>query len=311
MSIIHFDIDTIVRRVMADLLPQQADVSRAPQVKSENGKSDNKIENNKTENKPKQESQSTNQKETVRLDGHLITLALLDERIQGRWENVREMIVPAKAVITPSVRDLCYKKEITLTFHSENVMPNQTPNANQKEYAAEKLSENVSVLLALHQIKREPEMLLNFLRQDTLLEKESFDCIIKTVEHTAKQMEQNTNQAAIIISHHYAAAGIVLANRYAKLRAVYGIAPEQVKHDAAATDANVLILPAEQLSGYQLREISRAFLANKMKLPNRATNTISHSNNTATANSITNAAANNIVICPEKLLQAFSERGTK
>jgi ribose 5-phosphate isomerase RpiB len=323
MSVVSFDIDTIVRRVMADLLPQQMTAQRAPiavpQAKSDSAATNHKTKNpnHKAESPAKQEPSAANKKLVVQLAGQLITLAVLDERIQGKWETVREIVVRTESVVTPSVRDLCYKKGIALKFVATLEQASvATESKNTAKIPAEnrvaKLQETATVLLALHQMNRESEMLVQFLRQETLLEKASFDCIIETVEHLLKQFEQNPNQTAILVSNHYAAAGIVLANRYAKLRAVYGAAPEQVKHDAAACDANVLILPGDQLSGYQLRETARAFLTNRFPLSRRAVSTVSHSNNATLNNtSANNMSINNATICLEKLRQAFSERGTR
>ncbi|MDR1493639.1 MAG: hypothetical protein LBT05_13085 [Planctomycetaceae bacterium] len=306
MSVVSFDIDAIVRRVMADLLPQQTTALRAPTVAPQ-VKSDNiKIKpDNKTENAAqlKQERNNANTKSVVRLDGQLITLAVLDERIRGEWNNVREIIVRANAVVTPSVRDLCYKKEIALTSASFPLV-DKTSGSPKFKRARERSSETASVLLALHQMKREPEMLVKFLQQDAVLEKESFDCIIETVEHAIKWFEQPSNKAAILVSYGYAAAGMALVNRYANLRAIYGVTPNQIKRDATTINANVLVLPGDQLSGYQLRETARAFLTNHFHL----SRSIGNASDVATPN---NGVFGNVAFCPEKLLQAFNERGTR
>ena len=43
------------------------------------------------------------------------------KQVEGRLENVRQLVVPRGAVVTPSVRDLLREKKIALTFSTAKV----------------------------------------------------------------------------------------------------------------------------------------------------------------------------------------------
>ena len=54
---------------------------------------------------------------------------------------------------------------------------------------------------------------------------------------------------------------MVLANRHTAIRAIIGDNPEQTAQDAAMVGANLLVLHADRLGAYRMKEVARAFLA--------------------------------------------------
>ena len=263
MSIATFDIDAIVRQIMADLgvtgasspiALGSANVSKAVVKKP--------VKDKKSDDKSK-----------LHLLDSLVTLASLE----GRLDDVREVVITPNAVVTPSVRDLLYKKEIRLQtsgFKLQEKVSIVNPEARSSK------TETWKVWLGLHDLKREPETLLNYLQGNGSFVKASFRCIIATVEAAVKQLCESQNNRAIIATN-YAAAAMVLANRYASVRAIVGNSPEQTVQDAAQVGANLLVLSVDRLGAYRMREIARAFLTGQKQSP------------------------------IDVLIKAFAERGTK
>jgi ribose 5-phosphate isomerase RpiB len=198
----------------------------------------------------------------LRLPDSPVTLALLE----GRLDGVREVVISPKAIVTPSVRDLLYKKEIKLALaQSESrsaASPSQVPSAIARN--SNTATGTTTVWLALHQLKREPETLIQFLQGNTgpdkeALVKESFDCIVATTQAAAKRLAESESLRAIIVTNHSAAA-MVLANRHTAIRAIIGSNPEQTAQDAAMVGANLLVLHPDRLGAYRMKEMARVFL---------------------------------------------------
>ena len=249
-----FDIDTIVRQVLADLGGKGAPSKVPPPVQLPQAGSDKTT--------------------TLRLPDSLVTLALLE----GRLDGVREVVISPKAVVTPSVRDLLYKKEIRIQKErlqaSDFRLQEETTEAQSlpPEVRSPKPEACCEVWLGLHQLKREPEMLLGFLQghagkgalRSATLVRESFACIIETTQAAAKRLAESETLRAIIVTNHSAAA-MVLANRHAAIRAVLGETVDQTAHDAAMVGANLLVLHADRLGAYRMKETALAFLGTPLR----------------------------------------------
>ena len=240
-----FDIDSIVRQVLADLsargaLPVAANATPAIALPQTVG----------------------HEKATLQLLDTLVTLASLE----GRLDGVREVVISPKAIVTPSVRDLLYKKEIRLQSSEFRVQSSECEAKDKKHSQPDKTTE---VWVALHQLKREPETLLNFLQgqagkgalQPATVVKESFSCIIETTQTASKRLAESDAMRAIIVTNHSAAA-LVAANRHVAIRAINGENTEQTSQDAAMVGANLLVLHADRLGAWRMKEIARVFLAN-------------------------------------------------
>ena len=250
-----FDIDTIVRQVLSDL----------------NAKGVSKVQNAEPRIKNQEKNSafctlhsvlnSKIDKATLQLPDSLVTLALLE----GRLDGVREVVISPKAIVTPSVRDLLYKKEIRLQASGFRLQEETTEAQSlPPEVRSPKPEVCCEVWLALHQLKREPEMLLGFLQNQASLSKESFNCIVATTQAAAKRLAESEALRAIIVTNHSAAA-LVAANRHATIRAILGDHPEQTSQDAAMVGANLLVLHADRLGAYRMKETARAFWANRSR----------------------------------------------
>ena len=254
MQNLPLDIDAIVRQVLADLSTQGA--GGAPPVRAIAAPVNTLPQT------------AGHEKATLRLMDSPVTLALLE----GRLDGVREVVISPKAIVTPSVRDLLYKKEIKLAL-AQSERQSQSAASREQFPATVAMRKNdvlsgtatgkTSVWLALHQLKREPETLVQFLQGNTGFVKESFDCLAATTEAAAKRLAESDALRAIIVTNHSAAA-MVLANRHTAIRAVIGDNPEQTSQDAAMVGANLLVLHADRLGAYRMKEVARTFLANRV-----------------------------------------------
>jgi len=253
---LSFDIDAIVRQVIADL-----DAKGVCRLQT----SDFRLQESGESSNPKSEARSP-KPETLRLPDSLVTLALLE----GRLDGVREVVISPKAVVTPSVRDLLYKKEVGLRASGFRLQEErlQTTDFGLQEKASivnpEARSLKPEAWLALHQLKREPETLIGFLQGKATLAKESFNCIVATTQAAAKRLAESETLRAIIVTNHSATA-MVLANRHAAIRAVIGESTDQTVQDAAMIGANLLVLHADRIGAWRMKELARVFLANRSR----------------------------------------------
>ena len=244
-----FDIDTIVRQVLADLDARNTSARGASPVVTNT----TPVKTLPQNTLPQAVGQT---KATLQLLDSLVTLASLE----GRLDGVQEIVISPKAIVTPSVRDLLYKKEIKL-MSVQNESPGRSASS-AATIAPRKSNANAgttAVWLALHQLKREPETLLGFLQGQANFIRELFGCIIETTQAAAKQLAESDSLRAIIVTNHSAAA-LVSANRHEAIRAILGDNPEQTSQDAALVGANLLVLHADRLGAYRMKETARAFL---------------------------------------------------
>jgi hypothetical protein len=252
MQNLPLDIDTIVRQVLADLSARGASQMPKPVAKPVVVKAETP--------------------DTLRLLDSPVTLASLE----GRLDGVREVVISPKAIVTPSVRDLLYRKEIKLALAEveavlgNNKSPGNTHGKSATTQKSESATGTPTVWLALHQLKREPETLLGFLQGQLNLARESFSCLVATTDAAAKRLAESDAVRAIIVTNHSASA-MVLANRHAAIRAILGDNPDQTSQDAAMVGANLLVLHADRLGAYRMKEVARSFLNETTKLRNKLT----------------------------------------
>ncbi|MCL2349489.1 MAG: hypothetical protein FWC50_14660 [Planctomycetaceae bacterium] len=250
------DIDAIVRQVLADLGAKGAPTSNV---------SSNVPSNARGDVLPQKGGHGGSEKTTLRLLDSLVTLAALE----GQLDGVREIVISPKAVVTPAVRDLLDKKTIRLAIGetmglSENTVAVATLRQTLKptiQPIATVDQEKPGVWLVLHGQKRKPEMLLHFLQQESTLAEDSFSCIVKATQAAADRLKQAEDTAArVIVVTNYSAAAMALANRHPAIRAIQVATPEQVIQDAAVIGANMLVLHADRLSAYRMKELAKAFV---------------------------------------------------
>ena len=175
------------------------------------------------------------------LTGRVITLAELGERLAS----VRRLVVPPRAIVTPSVRDELRRRNVELVFGHRNGTAAQT-------------STSVSLAMAVHGRRFEAGPLVQLLASDGIAtEPQPFDCIMAATDQLAQQVRDGRSLALLLTQH--TAAGLCLANRHAGVRAILGSDGESVARDAAAVGANLLVLNPVKQGMYRAKQLIGQF----------------------------------------------------
>lgn len=173
------------------------------------------------------------------LTSRVVTLAELGERLGG----VRRLVVPPRAVVTPSVRDELRRRNVELVFGKRNG-------------AAAKLS--MGLMMAVHGSRFDAAPLVQLLASEGIVtESQPFDCIIAATDQLAGQLVGGGRLGLLLTEH--TAAGMCLANRHAGVRAILGVDGETVAADGAAVGANLLVLNPVKKGIYRAKQLIGQF----------------------------------------------------
>jgi len=210
------DVNALVRQILSDLMPEAVESAQAAPVAVE----------------------------TPRISGRVVSLEELK-----KLGDVKRLIVPEKAVVTPAVRDEIRKRNIELVTEKEAASPK---------------AEQFQVWLGLHLQKKEPKAAIDFLAKNYALEKAAFECILRTVEAATEKLAASPQTLGVILSG-YSALAICVANRQPTLSAVLGIDAATLKTDAKQIGANLLVIDPERSGPYKTQSLLKAFLADGVR----------------------------------------------
>ncbi|MBN2473123.1 MAG: hypothetical protein JXB62_00845 [Pirellulales bacterium] len=146
--------------------------------------------------------------------------------LAGRWEAVRRLVVPARAVITPAVRDELRRRKVTLQYAD-------TPESRKAD----------PFRLAIVTVGRrfDPTALVAALGGDAIgVEPQTSDCLIDATDRLAAEVAR-PDTLGLLLSRHTAAA-LCLANRHQGVRAISGDDAPSLVAAAEAVGANLLVL---------------------------------------------------------------------
>ena len=214
----QIDINALVRQILSDLTPKLGQGVAVEKV---------------TEKVPEK---------TPRISAKVVTLEELK-----KLGNVKRLIVPEKAVITPAVRDEIHKRNIEIV----------TEKAKGRSLETGKLK----VWLALHLQKKEPAALFDFLAKNYELEKAAFECILQTMDAAAEKLAVAPQQTLCAVLTDYSAAAMCIANRQASIRAVLGTDPALIKTDADQIGANLLVVDPVRCGPYKTQSLLKIFVS--------------------------------------------------
>ncbi len=212
------DINALVRQILSDLMPQSTP------------KADRCTLAEPAEKIP-------------RISNRVVSLAELE-----RLGDVKRLIVPEKAVMTPAVRDEIHKRNIEIV--------------TEKESASGK-AEKPNVWLALHSQRKEPTAILGFLAKNFELEKAAFDCVLRVMDAATEKLA--AAQTLGVVVSNYPATAMCVANRKANIRAVLGTDPALLKTDADQIGANLLVVDPVRSGPYRTQSLLKAFLADGVR----------------------------------------------
>jgi hypothetical protein len=160
-----------------------------------------------------------------------------------RWDGVRRVVVPRRAVLTPSVRDTLQSRHIAIAFAD----------------AAPVASGQSGVLLVAMGKSIDPAGLEKALRDDGYaVEREKTNCLIAASARFEEEFRTGKRLAVLLTKH--AAAAVCLANRREGVRAVRALSVESVKTDADAVGANLLVVDPTHQGFFVMRQMVRQFV---------------------------------------------------
>jgi hypothetical protein len=190
-------------------------------------------------------SASTNGQLT--LNARVITTALLAGRIDG----IKRIVVPPRAVITPAVRDLLRKKQITLVAATESA-PNTQAGAELLVAVVDPAGQFGHALSAIGSEWNGAQ------RWDG-------DCVIRAVREVTRAVVQR--DAAGIILTRQPSLALCQSNRRASVRAAWGTSVAAVKEALQSIGANVLVVDPTLHGVPELRGILREFVDGSHSCP--------------------------------------------
>ncbi len=174
------------------------------------------------------------------IECRVVTLMELPERLDG----VRRVVVPAGAVVTPSVRDVLRRRNLPLVFGAPAILA---------------AGAGLRVVLMTHGQKHDPAPLVQALAGEGIaVESRRADCLIAATDQLAGELRPGGVLGVLLTRH--AAAALCLANRLAGVRAVRATAADEAVADAEAVGANLLVIDPAAQGSFLTRKMALRFL---------------------------------------------------
>ncbi len=234
MNTLSVDVDRVVREVLAqlDLAPETnqvdtvsvdaAPVDAVPAGTNGSAKTTKRAADN-----------------DLVLSCRVVTLADVENRLEG----LQRLVVPPHAVVTPSVRDELYRRNVALEFAS--------PETAEMNVAAR-------LVLATAGKRFDPAALIVALHEEAIeVESHAFDCLIAATDRLAAEV-LHSNRAGLLLTR-YPAAALCLANRHSGVRAVSGTDVSSIAAATASIGANVLAVDPTTVGSFRLKQIATEF----------------------------------------------------
>lgn len=236
MADTQIDIEAIVRQVVKQLLRD------APDDAGGQPRSDESAE-------PVRDMQAARTEAGVlEIADRVVTWAGLKDRLTG----VRRLIVPAGAVLTPSVRDELRKRNIACQVASRFDQSAGAPGP--KLLIATSCGEH-GAQTAVQAIEAEAVGAARI----------GSGSLADMIQQLRQRIQRD--QAPGVLLTTTPAAAVCLANRFGRLRAVWGTEPAVVEESCRSVGANLLVLDPRHNPANQLRSMVRQFLRGSHQCP--------------------------------------------
>jgi hypothetical protein len=174
------------------------------------------------------------------VQSRVVTLKDLPERL----DRVRRLIVPPRAVVTPSVRDLADRYRVVVVHATHETVTNGS---------------GLRVPMILTGTSYDPAPLVKALADEGYsVATQNMDCLIASTDRMKEELRGGPALGLLLTKH--AAAAMCLANRLAGIRAVRGARVEEVAAESAAIGANVLVVAPEAQGFFPMRQMVVQFL---------------------------------------------------
>jgi hypothetical protein len=175
------------------------------------------------------------------LAGRVVTLA----EVAGRLEGICRLVVPARAVVTPAVRDDLRRRGILLAFASA---------CGEKVSAGSEIKLVVAAVGESFDLEPLTEMLGG---EGVEVSAAEYKCLIRAADELGRRLARSDTLGMLITKH--TAAGLCLANRRPGVRAVLGVDATTAASDVAAVGANLLVVDPLIAGPLQLKQMASRF----------------------------------------------------
>jgi len=171
------------------------------------------------------------------------------EALLGRLTGLRRVLIRPGTIVTPAVRDELQRRGITLEYVvARSALPADAlrlvvVNAMRGFQAGE-----LAPVLRSHGVRVE------------IVEQQ---CLIAATDQLAAELRK-ANTLGLLLTRHVAAA-LCLANRHGGVRAVTAADLPAMTAAVESVGANLLVLDAEALTGFQLKQMTTEFAGGKVR----------------------------------------------
>ncbi|MEN6450807.1 MAG: hypothetical protein ABFC96_09965 [Thermoguttaceae bacterium] len=170
-----------------------------------------------------------------------VRLVTMNE-VSGRLDGIRRVVVGRGAIVTPAVTDELLRRGIALEYAD----------------APKPAVAGVRLVLVVARTEFDPASLAAALtREGFVVEPSVSDCLVAATDQLVRDIA-NPATLGVLITRH-TAAGVCLANRQARVRAIHGVDAPSVASAAAAVGANVLVVDPRAATFFQLKQMITEF----------------------------------------------------
>jgi len=171
------------------------------------------------------------------------------DALSGRLTGLRRVLIRPGTIVTPAVRDELQRRGIALEYVA----------------ATPALPADALRLVVVNALRGfQAGQLAPVLRSHgVLVEIVEHQCLIAATDQLAAELRK-TNTLGLLLTRHVAAA-LCLANRHAGVRAVTAGDLPTMTAAVESVGANLLVLDAEALTGFQLKQMTTEFAGGKVR----------------------------------------------
>jgi hypothetical protein len=195
--------------------------------------------------KPKPQPEKSVQPDTLVLDARVVTT----DTVYGRLQGIRKVVVPPRAVVTPSVRDDLQKRRIRLEFQEPDAQEVGPGDLTVVRFTRNTDASRASGTLPLPGGAKEHVV-------DEL----------SAAVSLATQAVQTTQQLSVCLTDETLAA-VCLLNRSHAVRAVQVRTADDVRRAVAAIGANVLVVDPRDMTANQWNVALQVFRKDLPRTP--------------------------------------------
>lgn len=180
-------------------------------------------------------------KGTLPIASRIVTLA----ELQGRLEGINQLVVPAKAVITPAARDLLRLKQIDVSY----AVPARATSRSR-----------LPLVVAAAETKYDAANLIQaVVREGTAIERLAQTGLVQVVRELGDEAAKGGKLGLLLTGE--TAAALCLANRRAGVRAVAATSVAATPRAVRSVGANVLVIDPASRGAFEMQRIASQFIA--------------------------------------------------